>query len=345
MCLAVSRSRFAVSGWVLVFAALVSCSKKEPEGPSLQKVDDTSVAVKNLERVKTEKLAFGDLAQGIDLPGKISIPDKDLMVLSARVQGRLEAVLPTQGDSVRAGETVATIWSPDLTVAVEELQMAKKQNNAELLALTKEKLAAMGLSPGDAVPGRAAYPLRAPIGGAVLDRKLNSGSAVQPGDAIMTIGRTDVQQFAGEVPPEQAKDIKPGMAVAFDDAPNLQAKVESVSAVADPTSKLVKVRCKFLTKPDGSLPQETLLNARVVTKSSQALLLPAKAIIFAGNTDQIFIKKGEDNRGAIYTRRPVKVLSRTKKYASVEVDGDIKEGADVVSDGALLLNDALEGEG
>lgn len=139
-----------------LFFLLAACSKKADDGPSVQKIDDLSVAVKGLERVKTEKLAFGDLAQGIDLPGKISIPDKDLMVVSARVQGRLETVTPTTGDSVKKGETVATIWSPDLTVAIEELQMAKKQNNQELLELTREKLTAMGLSPGDAVPGRAA---------------------------------------------------------------------------------------------------------------------------------------------------------------------------------------------
>lgn len=309
------------------------------------KLDDSSLVIKGLDRVKTEKLAFGDLAQGIDLPGKISIPDKDLMVVSARVQGRLEVVTPTTGDSVKRGDTVATIWSPDLTVAVEELEMARKQNNAELLALTKEKLTAMGLAPGDAVSGRSAYPIRAPISGAVLERKQNSGSAVQPGDPILTIGRTDIQEFLGEVPPEQAREIRPGMEVAFDDSPGLKAQVANVSAVADPNSKLVKVRCKFLGAPDRSLPQETLLNARVVTKSTAALLLPAKALIYANNSDQVFVKKGDEARGAVFVRRPVKVLSRSKKFISLEIGGEIKEGAEVVSEGALLLNDMLEGEG
>ncbi|MGZ3694792.1 MAG: efflux RND transporter periplasmic adaptor subunit [Bdellovibrionota bacterium] len=332
-------------GILLTAFLLIACSKKEAEGPTFLKLDEASVVIKGLDRIKTEKLSFGDLAQGIDLPGKISIPDKDLMVVSARVQGRLEVVSPTTGDSVKRGDVVATIWSPDLTVAVEELDMAKKQNNPELLALTREKLTAMGLSPGDATSGRTAYPIRAPISGAVLERKLNSGSAVQPGDPILTIGRTDVQEFLGEVPPEQAKDIRTGMTVAFDDAPNLKAQVANVSAVADPSSKLVKVRCKFLSLPDRNLPQETLLNARIVTKSSQALLLPAKALIYSNNTDQVFVKKGDEARGAVFVRRPVKVLSRSKKYISVEIEGEVKEGAEVVSEGALLLNDMLEGEG
>lgn len=332
-------SRAFVFGLLLI--TLTGCHRGGGlEGPAVSKIDDSTVVINDMTHLRTAKIEQRSFPVSVELPGRISIPDKDIFTLAARVQGRLEAVHLTVGDKVTPGKVIATLWSPDLATAAEELEIARSQKNSELTGLTRQKLLNMGLDPSDAIRGRSSYPLRSPIGGVVLEKKLNAGAAVQPGDSIMTIGKLGAYQFQGEVTPEQAVKVHSGMKVDFEDQSEIKAHVEAVSPVADPTSRLIKIRATFDTPPPSTLPQETFLKGQIILSEVGALVAPAKAIILDAKGEYVFVRVSGDRNA--FKKTKVSVNSRSKNLIALAPSQEILPGAEIVSEGALLLNDIVD---
>ncbi len=320
---------------------LSACHKTAP-APEFKKVGTDTVYLGDTSRIKTATLETKSFPITVDFPGRITIPDSDIFVLSARVQGRLETVPVTTGDSVTKGQVVANIWSPDLSVAAEELVVAKQFGDKSLISSTQQKLAALGVDPQDIKGKQGVFPFRSPIEGAVLERKLSSGNAVQPGDVIMTIGKLGVLQFQGEIPPDVAVKIEKGMKVLFDDYPGITASVSNISPVADPNSRLVRVRATFDAKLPTTLPQESFLKGKIVTQEVDALVAPAKSLVFTNKGEFIFVQTDKANE---YRRVKVDVQNRNKTDIAIAPSDEIKPGMHVISDGVLLLNDLLQENG
>jgi multidrug efflux pump subunit AcrA (membrane-fusion protein) len=327
---------------LMVSISYLACESPGTESQGFKKMGADRLEILDLSRVTVARAESRKFPVGVELPGRITIPDKDIITLSARVQGRLEAIDVSIGDSVQPYARVGSIWSPDLSTAVEELEVARAQGSPSLVELTEKKLHSMGVSKGDARRGIDSFPLRSPVGGVVLEKKLSAGAAVQPGDAIMVIGKLGAHQFQGELPPDQAARIHQGMAVVFEGAPELRAEVESVSPVADPGSRLTRVRARFTTAPPKQFPQETLLSARVVLNEISGLVVPAKALLVSGGHECVFVRvPGKD---PVFRRVPVKLAGRTPTEILLEAPepGTLVEGTEVISEGALLVNEILE---
>ena len=280
----------------------------------------------------------------LDLPGRVAIPDKDFFMLTARVAGRIDALPINIGDRVHVGTMLAMFWSPDLATAADEYEIAKTQKNPELVALSEEKLRSIGISVKDGVSGKISFPLRSPMEGVVIDKKGNVGASLNPGDPILTIGKSGSFQFQADVPPSDALQMKAGMHVTFDDAPTLKATIDTVSSIADPTSRLVRVRCKFENVSQVSLAQETFLKAKVVLKERESLVTSAKALVVDESSQYIFINNPSDPK--TFDRIKVKVLSTSAGEMAFEpVDSNVNltgSVTKVVVDGALLLSGVLE---
>ena len=325
---------------LIVFSA---CTKKEilesAKKLSAEKVQLPEKKLDGIEFKPVEKKLFPIT---LNLSGRVAIPDKDFYVLSARTAGRIDSLPLNIGDHVHVGTTVATLWSPDLATAVDEYEIAKAQKGAELIQLSEEKLRALGVSPKDAISGRVSFPLRSTMDGVVLDRKQNAGSSVNPGDQIMTIGKSGSFQFQADVPPSDALLLKPGMKVIFEDNPNLKASVDSVSTIADPASRLVRVRCKFEDIGNVSLAQETFLKAKVILKERESLVSSVHALVVDEESQYIFVQ--DLTQPKIFSREKVRVTSTTGLEMAFEFINEKLDltKAGVITEGALLLNGVLE---
>ena len=335
---------FLIISILFLMVSEIACTKKTlNEPPKKLAVNQvrlpSEVGMKGIVIKAVEKK---DFPLTLDLPGRVAIPDKDFFVLSARVSGRIDSLTASIGDRVHAGSVVGMLWSPDLATAAEEYVIALSQKNTELIELSVNKLKSLGLTPKDAVSGKISFPLRSGIEGVVLDKKLTVGNAVNPGDAILSIGKTGSFQFQADIPPSDAQQIKPGMKITFDDSPSLKAKIDSISAIADPISRLVRVRGKFEVVGNMSLAQETFLKAKVVIKETSSLVTSTHALIVDESSQYIFIQDEQDPSRVL--RVKVKVLSSfagEMAFEAVDSKTDLSH-AKVVNEGALLLNGVLE---
>jgi multidrug efflux pump subunit AcrA (membrane-fusion protein) len=324
---------------------LSACTKKTVvEQPKRLNDHQVQIDAEKPDGIELKAIERKPFPVTLDLPGRVAIPDKDFYMLAARVAGRIDSMPINIGDRVHVGSLVAVFWSPDLATAADEYEIAKAQKNAELVALSEQKLRSIGITPGDAVSGRIAFPLRSPMEGVVLDKKATVGASLNPGDQILTIGKSGSFQFQGDVPPTESLQMKPGMKVTFDDAPTLKASIDTVSSIADPTSRLVRIRCKFEDSRQVSLAQETFLKAKVVLKEKESLVTSVKAVVVDENAQYVFIQNPANPK--IFDRTKVKVLSTSAGEIAFEplddkLNLDLTK-ARIVTDGALLLNGILE---
>ncbi len=325
--------------FVLLFVAILACTKKNASETRIEKIGPDSIRVTNSDFVKTALVERKPFAETLVVSGKVSLPEGNLLQLSARFQGRMENIRHVVGESVKVGDVVAEVWSPDLSTAAAEWFAAKRQGQSSFLELTRGKLKNLGLAEGDLrSESQERFPLRSPIQGVILDRKVAPGTSVQPGDLLFVIGRVTQFEFVADLPPEDARKVKSDMEVRFAEHPQLLGKVLSISPVADPQTRLNRLRVSLPRDLPSALSFESLLKGEVILRKQMELVIPSRAVIRDEKRELIFVQVEPD----VYQRIPVQIRSRQETETSVEEQGILKAGAQVVLKGALQLEAILE---
>lgn len=94
-----------------------------------------------LAGVQTTEVAYQPLVKEIMTVGFVEFDERRQAQIAARVKGRIDKLfINVTGQTVRAGEPMATLYSPDLVVTVENLLDAKRSGSADLLRISRERL-------------------------------------------------------------------------------------------------------------------------------------------------------------------------------------------------------------
>jgi cobalt-zinc-cadmium efflux system membrane fusion protein len=112
-------------------------------------------------------------------------------------------------------------------------------------------------------------------------------------------------------------------------------KVDQILNVLDPTNKVMKIKV-VLPNPDYALKPEMFASVTVVNKSSSdALCIPASALIFDQSQYFILVYKSQSHVKTI----PVQVISTNvdKSY----IKGDVQVGDKIIASNAVLIYEAL----
>lgn len=97
--------------------------------------------------IQTWKVTHVPLHKEIRTVGFIEFNEREMKQVSARVKGRLDAVYVNEtGRMVQAGEVLASLYSPELVVTVQNLLDAHRQNNAPLMNIARDRLLLWGIS-------------------------------------------------------------------------------------------------------------------------------------------------------------------------------------------------------
>ncbi len=174
-------------------------------GPRELRVSDHAAALMNIQ-VTPVRRQFVDAR--LRLVGKVAYDETRLAEITAWVGGRLDRLyVDYTGTTVRSGDHLAEIYSPDLLVGQRELIEAARtarslpdsagqvvRQNAELLLVAaREKLRLLGLASEqiEAIEERGQpadhVTLHAPVGGIVIDKPVKEGMYVETGTRIYTI--------------------------------------------------------------------------------------------------------------------------------------------------------------
>ena len=195
--------------------------------------------------IRTTEVAYAPLKESIVTVGSVTYDERQLARISSKAKGmsRIETLLVNvTGQSVKAGEPLATLYSPELYQATRELLIAHRSakerppaqtafgrsllgNEAEMVALSREKLARWGITARQVdeilATGKAEYdlPILSPISGIVTRKNVVEGQYVAEGEAMFEIADLSHVWVHAQVYENQFSALKLGQTV--------EAKVEA----------------------------------------------------------------------------------------------------------------------
>jgi len=189
--------------------------------------------------------------------------------------------------------------------------------------------------------------IRAPLNGVVATRGKEPGEEVKPGEAFLTVVRTDELLVSTSLPESELPHVslEQPAAVSFDIYPNIEfeGKVHRISPVIDPKTRSFQV--SVLVKNDEEHPMAPGMFARlqIRTLGLKGMAIPADAILSPaeesrefkpGDTVEVFVIR----QGHAY-RRSITLGERFEDR--FQVTEGLSEGDEVIISDPRLLKDSM----
>jgi Cu(I)/Ag(I) efflux system membrane fusion protein len=293
----------------------------------------------------------------IPITGKLALDKQQTRIAAARVAGRLGRIFVFEGQSVRAGEPLAEIYSPEYISAENEYLLAKRFSDtlvqdsadAELRADTQttlqsaaNKLKVLGASNEDiaTLARRGSFAeylmVRAPISGVVTQRNVDPGAYLNVGDTLMSLANIDTLWLFANTYDEDYQYLQLGEPLAFE-TPSLPGdhftgRIAFIAPSVDPNTHTLPIRCDVPNR-DLRLRPEMFVRGMLTVGERVALIVPKSAVIHIRDSDYVIVPQG----GRQYRRVAVRGHSiAAERYA---ITGGLDANVQVVTDGTLLLNE------
>jgi len=293
--------------------------------------------------VQTAKVQRGTLARRIDTVGFI-MPDADRVShVHVRAEGwieRLEA--DNEGEAVTRGDVVFEIYSPALVSAQDEFIQALRSGQSGLIAASRQRLAALGMSDDqvDALASsrqvRQRFPVRSPQDGYVMELNVREGMFVQPGTTIMSLADlseiwVDVDVFEQQI---DWADIGQAARMRLPFAPEREwvGEVDYVYPTIRPESRTARVRLAF-DNPDLQLKPNMYAQVTVdVAPRNGVVHVPSQAVIRTGRQQRVVLALGDGRF------RPAEVRTGLESGGRTEIIEGLSAGERIVVSGQFLID-------
>jgi membrane fusion protein, copper/silver efflux system len=147
-----------------------------------------------LAGVGTSRVEYVRLSKHIHTVGYVEFNERSLKTVSARVKGRIDSLLVNEtGQMVESDDVLASLYSPELNVSMQNLLDAHKRKNADLVASGRQRLRLLGI--GDDQIDEALnsgqvnthLKIRTPIAGHVIKKYVREGQYVDEGMPLYDI--------------------------------------------------------------------------------------------------------------------------------------------------------------
>src|SRR5437870_5939216 len=313
-------------------------------------------ATRQLIGVRTAPVSYAPLAQEIRAVGTVEYDERKLTKVNLRVSGWIEQVfINAIGQSVRAGQPMLTLYSPDLLATQDEYLLALKaqaqlegsplaearQDAAALVASARERLRLWNLNDEQIAAverrGKAERVLTvyAPSSGIVLKRQALPGNYVEPGTTLYELADLSTVWIYGDIYESEITSVRLNQSaeVTFEAYPGetFRGKVAYIYPYLNEATRTVRVRMEF-PNPHLKLKPGMYGNVMLHMDAGRRLVVPKEAVLDSGLRKLVFLDLGQ----GVYQPYPVKLGRRSQDY--VEVLEGIKEGDRVVTSANFLLD-------
>ncbi|XAH24382.1 efflux RND transporter periplasmic adaptor subunit [Xylophilus sp. GW821-FHT01B05] len=305
-------------------------------------------------------------AHAVDLPAVVEANPANTVNILPPLTGRLLALKVRLGDTVRRGQLLATVSSPDFAQAVADAQKATDaldlaqralerargvnlagsnaakdveaaesnvtQQTAELRR-SEARLRSLGTKANAA----GALDVTAPMAGTVTALNVAAGTVLNDATApLMTVSNLDQVWVTVNVPENLSGAVRAGqdasVTLAAYPGKTFTGKVAFVGALLDADTRRAKARIAF-ANADGLLKPNMYATARIALPQSAEPQLPSSALLMNNDAVSVFVEVAPWT----FERRAVE-LGR-EDGEQVRVRSGVTAGERVVVRGGVLLND------
>jgi membrane fusion protein, copper/silver efflux system len=331
---------------------LITLGNKSTDDPLVLKM--TADAVK-LAQIQTTIIGSGTDVPGktINLTGKIQADERQASSLVAHVPGRIEKLFVSfTGEQVKAGQRIATIYSPELIAAQKELLEAIKlqQISPDLLEATRNKLRYWKIdnSTIEAIEKngtiRETFDIFAANSGIVTNRRVAVGDYIKQGAILFDLMNLDKIWVLFDAYEEDLKNVGIGSTITFSTPylPNkiFKTKVTFIDPVINPVSRTAAVRAELDNK-SGQLKPEMFVSGELQKRnnSSTQLTVPKTAVLWTGKRSVVYVKVPDVEIPSFQFREVELGESIGKAYL---ISSGLEAGEEVVTNGSFSIDAAAQ---
>jgi len=321
--------------------------------------------------VKSVAVEKRPLTKEIRTVGRVAYDETKITHIHSKVAGFIEEVFVDYvGRTVRRGEPLFTIYSPDLVATQQEYLLALRSNailkdsafswvaggSNDLLESVRQRLLLWDVTPGEiealARDGKVkrAIAIHSPVNGVVTERQAyHHGRYVTPDLDLYTIVDLSTVWVLGEAYEHDLPLLKVGQTaeIEFPYASNLnrrRGKIVFISPTLDPKTRTAEVRLEF-PNPDLTLRPDMFVNFTSRVYMGRQLVAPVDAVLDGGTSHYVFVDKG----AGYFEPRSIEVGARTEDYVAIVrglTAGDkVVTAANFIIDSESRLKGALAGMG
>jgi cobalt-zinc-cadmium efflux system membrane fusion protein len=312
------------------------------------------------------------LARTLRLTGAVAYNGFRTTPVITQVSGPVSRVVVVPGQKVHQGQPMLYVASPDYSqlrtnylkakdayalaqktyvrsqdlyqhhaIAVKDLEQAE---SAEVqaggdLASAEAALRVMGVSDPDAVekgPSSYEVPVRAPIGGEVVEQLVSAGQLLQPGNSqCFTISDTGtmwvlVNVYQKDLPFVHVGDTVTIQTDAYPDS--FRGRISYIAAALDPTTRTLPARIETLN-PGEKLKKDMYVTTTVQAGRIQnAIAVPDSAVLRDSENEPFVYAEVSGNQ---FGRRSVTLGESLQ--GQTQVTAGLRPGDHVIGDGSLFL--------
>jgi len=302
-----------------------------------------NAAVENNIGVRTDRAIRADLAREVSTVGFIAIDEELSTHVHVRTSGWIEKLhRKTVGESVRKGELIFSLYSPDLVNAQAEYIQAIRLKQISLKNASAERLKSLGMMDSQIKEVEASgkvkqlIEIRAPQDGVITALMVGEGMFISPSETVFSLADLTEVWVQVEVFEGQSDWVKKGqmarMTLPFLPGESWSGTVDYVYPIVDPVSRTVQVRLSFENARGRLKPN---MYGEISIDAAPALdvvSIPREALIRTGKTDRVVLALG----GGRY--RPAEVVAGRETGDRVEIKQGLSAGETVVVSGQFLLD-------
>ena len=240
--------------------------------------------------VKTAPVQVGRLDSSVTSVGTVVYDEDEITHIHPRVEGWIDTLhIKSQGDVVKAGQPLYTLYSPELVNAQEEYVLALKRNDRRLIEGAEQRLSALALNRSFIEKLKKTQQIsqsvtfNAPQSGVVEALAIREGFFVQPGTTMMSIAKLESVWVLADIPEMYANQVGIGDSaeVNLDYLPGqtYYGEVDYIYPSLSAVTRTLKVRIA-LSNPDSRLKPNMFATVLVKPQHEHVgLLVPKSAVI------------------------------------------------------------------
>lgn len=307
--------------------------------------------------VETVEVRRRNLQRTLMAVAKVDGPETQLASISARIGGRIDKLyLDFTGQQVRRGQTVASLYSPEVFSAAEEYRLSLENRKrlgtgAEPLAVSgaedlviasRRRLELWGLTTqqldeiASSAKPQIELPIYSTVSGVVTDRKVTQGQYVNAGDVLFTVTDLSTIWVRADVYQPDLPSVHTGQSVEItsDSLPgtSLHGRVGFLDTSIDPQTRTASARIE-VPNPSMRLRPGMFVQVKFATPAGRDVLaIPRSAVLDTGMHKIVYVAKSNGE----FEGRQVQLGPAGTDYYPVLTG--LKEGERIVSQGSFLID-------
>lgn len=320
--------------------------------------DPTSISMSptamQLANIQTTTVGTSEPVKSIRLNGKVMPDERRVVSQTSHIPGRIEDLTVNfTGEFVKQGAPIASIYSPQLVTAQEELFEAAsiRETQPRLFRAAREKLKNWKLTDAqiDQIlqSGSAAgtFNITADATGYVTNRLVNQGDYIDRGQAIYEIADLSRVWVLFDVYEQDLQWINQGDQISFTvqslPGQSFEGTVSWISPVIDPRTRVAHARLE-MPNVDFRLRPEMFATGTVESRldaGDETITVPKSAVMWTGKRSLVYVKQAS-GQGISFNMREVTLgPSLGDMYV---IESGLDKGEEIAVSGTFSIDAAAQ---